>query len=81
MTLPELQKLIRDGIGMDNFHVAIQDDHALATYDEGDQFDHSAAIGFIQIFGQALRTQAQVQLLGDSGAGPSLLPPRAETVE
>jgi argininosuccinate synthase len=51
---------------------------ALATYDEGDQFDHSAAIGFIKIFGQALRTQAQVQLLGDTGAGPSLLPPKAE---
>jgi len=35
----------------------------LATYDEGDQFDHSAAVGFIKLYGQAHRTQARVQLL------------------
>jgi argininosuccinate synthase len=35
----------------------------MATYDEGDQFDHSAAVGFIKLYGQAHRTQARVQLL------------------
>jgi argininosuccinate synthase len=30
----------------------------LATYDKGDSFDHKAAVGFIQIFGLPLRTEA-----------------------
>jgi argininosuccinate synthase len=35
---------------------------ALATYDrEGDLFDHTAARGFIELFGLPLRTQARVQ--------------------
>jgi argininosuccinate synthase len=35
---------------------------ALATYDrEGDLFDHTAARGFIELFGLSLRTQARVQ--------------------
>jgi argininosuccinate synthase len=35
---------------------------ALATYDrEGDVFDHTAARGFIELFGLSLRTQARVQ--------------------
>jgi argininosuccinate synthase len=35
---------------------------ALATYDrEGDSFDHTAARGFIELFGLSLRTQARVQ--------------------
>jgi argininosuccinate synthase len=33
----------------------------LATYDEADQFDQSAAEGFIQIFGLPVKTQARVQ--------------------
>ena len=33
-------------------------DRALATYDEGDAFDHAAAVGFIEIFGLPLRTEA-----------------------
>jgi argininosuccinate synthase len=33
-------------------------DHALATYDEGDAFDHASAVGFISIFGLPLRTEA-----------------------
>lgn len=33
----------------------------LATYDKGDQFDQSAAPGFIQIWGLPVKTQAQVQ--------------------
>ena len=40
-------------------------DFGLATYETGDQFDHSAAEAFIKVFSQGLRTQARVQL----GAG------------
>ena len=36
-------------------------EHSLATYDEGDEFDHSAAVGFIHLWGLPARTQAQVQ--------------------
>ncbi|MBE0481185.1 MAG: argininosuccinate synthase [Dehalococcoidia bacterium] len=35
--------------------------YKLATYDKEDQFDQSAAVGFIQIFGLPVRTQAQAQ--------------------
>ena len=31
---------------------------SLATYDAGDAFDHAAAVGFIEIFGLPLRTEA-----------------------
>ena len=34
---------------------------SLATYDEGDLFDHSAAEGFIKIWGLPARTQTQMQ--------------------
>lgn len=34
-------------------------DHGLATYDAGDLFDHSAAVGFIKIFGLPLETAAR----------------------
>jgi argininosuccinate synthase len=33
-------------------------DRKLATYDEGDAFDHAAAVGFIEIFGLPLRVEA-----------------------
>ena len=33
-------------------------DKSLATYDEGDAFDHQSAVGFIEIFGLPLRTEA-----------------------
>jgi len=33
-------------------------DRSLATYDEGDAFDHAAAVGFIGIFGLPLRVEA-----------------------
>jgi argininosuccinate synthase len=33
-------------------------DRSLATYDEGDAFDHAAAVGFIEIFGLPLRVEA-----------------------
>ncbi|MBI4495159.1 MAG: argininosuccinate synthase, partial [Chloroflexi bacterium] len=39
---------------------------SLATYEKGDQFDHNAALGFIRLWGLPLRTQAQVQWLGQS---------------
>ena len=42
-------------------------DFGLATYETGDQFDHDAAVSFIKLFSQGLRTQARVQL----GAGSS----------
>ena len=35
--------------------------YSLATYDEEDQFDQSAAEGFIQIYGLPVKTQAQAQ--------------------
>lgn len=41
-------------------------DVSLATYDRGDAFDHSAAEGFIRLWGLPLRTQAQVQWIGQS---------------
>ena len=40
-------------------------DRALATYDRGDRFDQSAAVGFITIWGLPARVQASAQLLGD----------------
>jgi argininosuccinate synthase len=51
--------------------------HELATYDRGDQFDHNAAVGFIQLWGLPLATQAQAQML--RGKDPqSLMPPEPE---
>lgn len=41
-------------------------DVSLATYDRGDAFDHSAAVGFIQLWGLQLRTQSRVQWIGQS---------------
>lgn len=49
-------------------------DKQLATYDTGDQFDSSAAIGFIYVHGLAARTQAAKQLsLGHGGSSDILL--------
>jgi argininosuccinate synthase len=42
---------------------------ALATYDKGDTFSHDAALGFIELWGLPLRTQAAAQLLTDGGRG------------
>ncbi|HZP27119.1 MAG TPA: argininosuccinate synthase [Dehalococcoidia bacterium] len=38
-------------------------DFSLATYDKGDQFDRTAAVGFIQIWGLPVRVQARAQTL------------------
>jgi argininosuccinate synthase len=37
--------------------------HDLATYETGDQFDASAAVGFIKLWGLPVRTQAKAQFL------------------
>ncbi len=46
---------------------------SLATYDKGDEFDQSAAEGFIHLWGLPVRTQAQVQLIGEA-EGPLSIP-------
>jgi argininosuccinate synthase len=38
-------------------------DFSLATYDKGDVYDQSAAVGFIHIWGLPVRVQAQAQML------------------
>ncbi len=48
-------------------------DAALATYEKGDTFSHEAAVGFIELWGLPLRTQAAAQLL-TSGADALGLP-------
>ena len=52
--------------------------HDLATYDEGDNFDQAAALGFIKLWGLPLQTQTKYQL-GGGGAGD--LPKLTEAVE
>jgi len=49
----------------------------LATYDEGDNFDQSAALGFIKLWGLPLQTQTKYQMLegGTNPILPNLLPP------
>jgi argininosuccinate synthase len=51
---------------------------SLATYDKGDKFDQSAAEGFIHLWGLPLKTQAQVQLLGDEEGPFSILPSKEQ---
>ena len=57
--------------------------HELATYEEGDQYDSSAAQGFIKIHGLSQVTQAKQQMLKGPGGGPlelpSIIPPDAKT--
>ncbi|HXK32697.1 MAG TPA: argininosuccinate synthase, partial [Dehalococcoidia bacterium] len=42
--------------------------YALATYDRGDQFDHDAAVGFINVWGLPVQQQARSQLLAEGDA-------------
>jgi argininosuccinate synthase len=51
---------------------------SLATYDKGDQFDQSASVGFIHLWGLPVKTQAQVQLLGDKEGPLSIMAPKEE---
>jgi argininosuccinate synthase len=46
---------------------------SLATYDKGDKFDQSAAVGFIHLWGLPVATQAQVQLLPDAESPLALM--------
>ncbi len=46
---------------------------SLATYDKGDTFDQSAAVGFIHLWGLPVATQAQVQLLPDTDSPLALM--------
>jgi argininosuccinate synthase len=39
--------------------------YALATYDRGDQYDQSSAVGFIKIWGLPVQQQARAQLLAE----------------
>lgn len=48
---------------------------SLATYDTGDKFDQSAAVGFIHLWGLPVVTQAQVQLLTDAEQPMALMGP------
>ena len=51
----------------------------LATYEEGDQFPHDTALGFIKIHGLAQQTQAQQQLLkGEPSVRPARIMPPSE---
>jgi len=57
--------------------------HELATYEEGDQYDSSAAQGFIKIHGLSQTTQAKHQMLKGPGGGrrlelPSIIPPDSQ---
>ena len=45
----------------------------LATYDKGDQFDQDSAKGFIDLWGLSVRTQAQIQLLGEKEGPLSIM--------
>ncbi len=46
----------------------------LATYDRADAFDHSAALGFIKIWGLPVKTQADIQLLRQPVEETPILP-------
>ncbi len=54
-------------------------DFGLATYETGDQFDHDAAVSFIKLFSQGLRTQARIQL--GAGSMPEIRSLVAPTIE
>ncbi len=50
--------------------------YGLATYDKGDQFDQSAAPGFIHIWGLPVRTQVQMQPLGEAEGPLNIMQPK-----
>jgi argininosuccinate synthase len=53
-------------------------DHALATYDAGDQFDHAAAEGFIKIWGLPIETLARRNRRTDRETAGHPPPPAAD---
>jgi len=46
-------------------------DFSLATYDKGDKFDRTAAVGFINIWGLPMRVQSQAQTPGEGEDAPN----------
>ena len=50
-------------------------DRDLATYDEDDSFDQSAAVGFISLFGLQTRVQARTQMLDQIEQGMNIALP------
>ena len=44
-------------------------DFSLATYDQGDQFDRTAATGFVYIWGLPVRIQAKAQMAEEPSPG------------
>ena len=56
-------------------------DFALATYDAGDQYDQSAAVGFIKIWGLPVQVQARAQLLAEPGEPLRIATPQREGEE
>jgi argininosuccinate synthase len=56
-------------------------DFALATYDAGDQYDQSAAVGFIKIWGLPVQVQARAQLLAEPGEPLRIATPQSEGEE
>jgi argininosuccinate synthase len=54
-------------------------DFGLATYETGDEFPHDAAVHFIELFSQGLRTQARVQL--GAGKPPDIRGLTAPTID
>jgi argininosuccinate synthase len=56
-------------------------DFALATYDQGDQYDQSAAVGFIKIWGLPVQVQARAQLLAEPGEPLRIATPHSESEE
>jgi argininosuccinate synthase len=53
-------------------------DFALATYDAGDQFDQSAGVGFIKIWGLPVQVQARAQLLAEPSEPLRIATPQSE---
>ena len=51
-------------------------DPALATYDEGDAFDHQAAVGFIKLWGLPVETAARRK---PGAPAPEVEPAASET--
>ena len=59
----KLHKATATAVGRKSAHSLY--DFSLATYDRADQFDRTAAVGFISIWGLPVKVQAQAQLLDD----------------
>ena len=51
-------------------------DHSLATYEKGDAFDHTAAEGFIKLWGLPVETVARQAARVSARAGASKTDPR-----